>query len=238
MSMEMERSEREAGALDGGVAGSGKGGEELEERRARYRALMDGEFKELHAAELQEVIDRWAEEIRGLRETLEAQRPVIERLMDWFGVGDGDVRTLAATLENEEREYAARQEAQTRQEQLDQERWLQEAEEARADYPELTLERESEDPLFMALLRSGVSVRQAYEAVHMDAVKERAARQAALERERALTQHIRARGARPAENGAAAQNGLRTRTDVERMTREERAEAARRAMRGERITFR
>lgn len=63
------------------------------------------------------------------------------------------------------------------------------------------------------------------------------ARKAAEDRERALIQNILARGARPAENGGGAQNGIAVRPDPARMTPAQRAEIARRAARGETITF-
>lgn len=226
-----------------GVSGHAANGsvtapEDPKERQARYRALVGGEFKDLYTADVQRIIDQRFKETRSLKETVEAQKPVVERLMERFGIQGGDLRALSQALEDDERARSERREAQARQERLDRERWQREAQEAQADYPELQLEREEENPLFLAALRSGASVRQAYEAAHLDAVKERVARQAAQAREWALTEHIRARGARPPENGASAQNGLRSGTDVERMTKEERAEAARRAMHGERITFR
>ena len=64
-----------------------------------------------------------------------------------------------------------------------------------------------------------------------------AVRKAAEERERALIQNILARGARPAENGGGAQNGINARPDPARMTAAQRADIARRAAKGETITF-
>lgn len=233
-----DQAETEGSGSGHAANGSVTAPEDPKERQARYRALVGGEFKDLYTADVQRIIDQRFKETRSLKETVEAQKPVVERLMERFGIQGGDLRALSQALEDDERARSERREAQARQERLDRERWQREAREAQADYPELQLEREEENPLFLAALRSGASVRQAYEAAHLDAVKERVARQAAQAREWALTEHIRARGARPPENGASAQNGLRSGTDVERMTKEERAEAARRAMHGERITFR
>ena len=64
------------------------------------------------------------------------------------------------------------------------------------------------------------------------------ARQAAEERERALIQNILARGARPAENGGGTQTGVTARLDPARMTAAQRDHIARRAAKGETITFR
>ncbi len=157
-------------------------GEGPEARMARYRALVDGEFKDLFTADTQRIIDRRFKETRGLREALEAQRPVLERLMDRYGVARGDLPGLAAAVE---------------------------AEDARRDR----------------------------EAAELARLLEETARQAAQERERALVQNILARGVRPPENGGGAGNGLTTRLDPGRMTPAQREEIARRAAKGERITF-
>lgn len=118
------------------------------------------------------------------------------------------------------------------------ESWREEAQTAGAAYPGLDLDRELEDPRFLAMLCAGVGVKTAYETVHLDEVKAAVARAAAREREKAITDDILARGARPAENGAGAQNALRSQIDVGRMTRAQRADVARRAALGEVITFR
>lgn len=118
------------------------------------------------------------------------------------------------------------------------EAWLREAEAARAEYPELELCRELEDPRFLAMVCAGVGVKTAYEVTHLDAVKAAVAQAAAREREKAVTDDILARGARPAENGVGAQNALRAKIDVARMTRAQRADIARRAGLGEVITLR
>lgn len=118
------------------------------------------------------------------------------------------------------------------------ENWRGEAEAARGEYPGLELDREMEDPRFLAMLCAGLGVKTAYEAVHLDEVKAAVAQAAAWEREKAVTDDILARGARPAENGAGAQNALCSKLDVGRMTRAQRADIARRAALGEVITLR
>ena len=66
------------------------------------------------------------------------------------------------------------------------------------------------------------------------AFEERIAK-ARAEAEQCVLSHIRARGLRPPENAVQAQSTLTS--DPTRMTREERAELARRAERGERIVL-
>lgn len=116
--------------------------------------------------------------------------------------------------------------------------WAKQAQATARLYPDFDLSRESQDPRFQTLLRCGVPVLTAYEVCHLDDIKAAVARSAALQRERAVTADIRARGGRPAENGAGVGNAITARTDLERMTREDREELARRAAGGEIITLR
>ena len=89
------------------------------------------------------------------------------------------------------------------------------------------------NPDFLALLQRGVSVEQAYKVLHMNDFLSKATAQA----EKAVTDNIRARGARPPENGAATKSAVVVKDDVSKLTPADRAEIARRAAMGETITF-
>ncbi|MBR2894996.1 MAG: hypothetical protein IKC03_04985 [Oscillospiraceae bacterium] len=116
-------------------------------------------------------------------------------------------------------------------------RWEQEGQELRADYPDFDLRSESSNPDFLKLLSAGVPVRQAYELVHLEDLKNEAARNAA----RVITDQMRAnartRGARPSENGISSHSAALVKNDVHNLSREDRAEIVRRAQRGETIRF-
>lgn len=136
---------------------------------------------------------------------------------------------------------------------------LSEAEEVRAIYPDFNPAAALEDPLLGALLRGEVkpTLRQLYEATHLEdiledrvaaGVQERVASAvseavaaavatAVRETEERLLSHIRARGRRPAEVGAAGGAGIRMHPAVNRLTRKERAMLAKRAENGETIQF-
>jgi hypothetical protein len=136
---------------------------------------------------------------------------------------------------------------------------LSEAEEVRAIYPDFNPAAALEEPLLGALLRGEAkpTLRQLYEATHLDdiledrvaaGVQERVAAAvseavaaavatAVRETEERLLSHIRARGRRPAEVGAAGGAGIRMHPAVNRLTRKERAMLAKRAENGETIQF-
>lgn len=251
----------------GSDAGSGQQQaktETREERVARYKAMVSGEFKDLYTADTQRIIDQRFKETRGLQESLDAQRPVMDFLMSkyqatdpqglmaaiqaddslWQAMADSAGKTVeqfkAEWLSERQRE-AMQAELKRSQQELFFRRqmgiWEGEARELKEVYPDFDLEAEVQDKDFLSLLRSGVPMRLAYEVKHMNDIVTTAKKTAADEREKAVTEAIRARGERPAENGASTQNGVTTGVDVSKLTREQRAEIAKRAARGETITF-
>ena len=112
--------------------------------------------------------------------------------------------------------------------------WRAQEEQARRRYPDLSLERELQNPQFVRFLTDSsqpMSVCQAYEAVHLDEIRSQIAREAAIQ----TACQLAALARRPREGGAAPQAGLPVHwgaTDPRR-----RAEIARRALRGERVTL-
>lgn len=102
-------------------------------------------------------------------------------------------------------------------------------------YPGFDLQAELQNPAFKAMLRAGASVRNAYEACHIDEIKTRLVQETAKTTEKKVTDNIRAKGGRPAEAGGAP--GVTVKFSVENSTKEQRAELARRAKAGEKIRF-
>lgn len=134
---------------------------------------------------------------------------------------------------------------------------LTEAEGVRAVYPGFDLAAEMEHPVLGAMLRGEVkpTLRQLYEAVHLDEVVEgrvanalearvteavsaavaEAVADAVRATEERLLGHIRARGQRPSEVGTGSGAGIRMHPAVNRLTRRERAMLAKRAENGETV---
>ena len=115
-------------------------------------------------------------------------------------------------------------------------RWSREADELTAQYPDFDLGAALKDTQFCALLRAGVDVRTAWFALHAQALLETACLRAGRSAEQRVSEHIRARGLRPVENGlgsggAAHARHVRPHHDA----RADRAELAARAERGERV---
>lgn len=117
-------------------------------------------------------------------------------------------------------------------------RWRTEEQAAKQIYGNLSLEAESQNPVtgqhFVNLLKSGVSVKAAYEAVHLDEIMSGAMQYTAKTIQEKTVNNILARGQRPAENGATGTQAAQiVKRDPKTWTRAEREEAERRALRGE-----
>lgn len=116
--------------------------------------------------------------------------------------------------------------------------WNRQAAEMTADYPDFNLTAEvKSNPRFLAMLRAGVPIRSAYEVAHLDEIRDGIARSASAATEKRVTDNIRAKGMRPAENGTSSQTGVVYKSDPTKFTKADRAEIARRVARGEKITL-
>lgn len=236
----------------------------LEDKRKAFRALVDGEYKDQYTEDTQRIIDRRFRETKNLETQLSQQKPILDMLMQRYKIGDGDLGKLTQAIENDnaywsqaaeeagmsveqykqfqklQRENAQLLQAQRRsqnqqaaEKQL--QKWYQEAEAMKSDYPGFDLGRESQDPQFLSMLRSGVPVKLAYEVMHMDEIKSTVAQTTAQQTEKQVVEGIRAKGARPAENGTSSQSGFVVKDDPTKWTKKDRAEIVRRVQRGEQI---
>ncbi len=154
-------------------------------REKAFRALMEGEYKDLFTAYFQETFNRRFKEYKQIKNELESSRAVLSALHERFGDLSGDALLSAIRAET------GLKNAPT---------------EAQKPIPEAA-----------------------------GAAFEKEIADACAEAERRLLSHIRARGLRPAENAVQTQSTAIV--GVSHMTREERAEVARRAASGERIAF-
>ncbi len=111
--------------------------------------------------------------------------------------------------------------------------WLAQAAELRESYPGFELTRELKKADFRELLRSGASVRAAYELANRDAIMRAAAR----DMEERLTRRILSGADRPREGGLTSQSAAVVKNDVASMSKAARREVIRRVQRGEKISF-
>lgn len=202
-----------------------------------------------------------------LKNELSAASDLVNKLATKYGIDATDMKALSAAIDADTAYYekeanekgisvdqlmamrkmefentALRRQMQERmqEEQIrkSMEEWNKQAEEVKKIYPNFDFATESENKAFRDLITRGVAVQTAYEVTHKDEIMGGAMQYTAQQVAQAMSANIQARNSRPSENGASSNSsGITTKTDVHSLTRAERAELARRAKMGERITF-
>ena len=204
--------------------------------REEWEQLIRGPCKQFYTEDTQRIINERFKRFKTLEKQAADTAPVLELLMERFGVTDGSVDGLRQRLEQEraEQERERAQADALAQEQV--ERWGQEGARVAEIYPDFDLGRLLADETFYALVTNPdrpVSLQRAYEVTHLEDIKRA---QAELARAQ-VVDSIRARGARPDENGTSGQSGFTVREDVSKLTGAALADIRRRVMSGERISF-
>ncbi len=164
-------------------------------REKEFRALMEGEYKDLFTAYFQETFNRRFREQKEMVEELKTARGVLSEVAAHYGVGEGEI--LAAIRAENEKNASADRRAATP--------------------PTDEEERALEERIRAAVAEAVAATRR--------------------ETEQVLLASIRARGLRPTESALQCEGERALRPDAARLSREQRAEVARRAAKGETITF-
>lgn len=220
-----------------------------EARREKFKALIGGEYKDLYHEEFQESFNRRFKDYKTQGERLQSLAPIVEALMARYKIADGDISKLQKAIAADTGEKSTKEAGmppeqflameRLRHENTDKKamgqlaRWATEGEQLKGDYEGFDIALESKNPRFLAMLRAGVPMRHAYEVLHLGDIKDDTARKT----EKRVVDGIRARGARPPENGMSGGSGIVVKSDVSRLTRRDREEIARRALQGEKISF-
>ena len=236
-----------------------------QDKRAAFDRLIRGEYKAEFAERTQNIIDRRFRQAKALEEKYQQSERLIRTLADRYGVPADELDALARAAGKPAQDGAAQPQtgpqppapaqpkpsarpapAQTQPpaRQLAQQaarrtcaRWLYESEGMKQTYPQFDLRAEVKNPDFAGMLKSGVSLRTAYQACHLDELLGGAMKYAADKAAENVAARVADRARRPAENGAVPRAAAVFKTDVAGLTRAERERIERRAARGEQILF-
>ena len=236
------------------------------DRNAEFEKLIKGEYKDLYDARMQDTIQKRLKSSKETVEKYNALTPTLEMLAKKYGVDAGDIASLNKAIQEDdsyyeeealekgitvqqlkeirkmERENAALK-AQMEEAQRQENgkklyaAWMQQADETKKVYPSFDIQTEMNNPQFLALLRSNIDVRTAYEVTHKDEIIQGAMQFTAQTVESKLAKKIASNGARPAENGMSSQSAAVVKSDVSQLSKADRAEIIRRVQRGEKIRF-
>ena len=238
-----------------------------EAKRAKFKELIDGEYKDEYSEMFQQSFNRRFRDVKELESNLSAQKPILDILMQRYKITDGDMAKLQSAVEEDnqyweeaaeeagltveqykqmkklERENEELQKMRNRQigEQKAQEqlgKWYKEGEEIKKVYPSFDFKAESQNRDFLGLLRKGLNVQQAYELVHRDEIMEATAKSAAQAAGAQMEARIKSKASRPTENGMSSQSAAIVRKDtVSSLDKKDRAAIAKEVLRGGRVTF-
>lgn len=239
---------------------------ETPDRNKEFEKLIKGEYKDLYDAKMQDTIQRRLKSTRETVEKYEALTPTLEMLAKKYGVDAADINALNQAIEEDDSYYEEealekgitvqqlkeirkmeRENSELRRQMQEKEnrenanrlyqKWMEQAQQAKAVYPSFDLSSEMQNPKFIDLLRANIDVRTAYEVLNNDKIIPAAMQFTAKQVEQKLTNKIVANGARPSENGMSSQSASLTKSDVSQLTKADRQEIARRVARGEKIRF-
>lgn len=115
--------------------------------------------------------------------------------------------------------------------------WDREAEQLKAQYPDFNMAEVLANPEVEKMMRSGVSMTNAYRSAYFDHILKQQQAATAKQVEQGVVNRMQQRNARPGENGTRPGGAVQTKIDVSHMSRKEMEEMERRAMRGEVITL-
>lgn len=237
-----------------------------EERRKAYNDLINGEYKDFYTEDTQKIIDKRFKQTKELEASAKKQQPLLDALATKYGIDSKDLDALTKAVNDDnsmweeaadkagmtveqyksfqklQRENAEllEQEASRANEEKAQallQKWTDEAIELQKTFPSFDLNAEAQDPNFVNLLRSGISVEHAFKVIHMDEIQGELLKTAVVETQKNVANNVRARGSRPAENGASSRSAFVVKNDPSKFTKQDRAEAVRRALQGDIISF-
>ena len=237
-----------------------------EQREKAYRDFIEA-HKDLYTKDTQKIINQRFKETKQLQDSNAKQKAVIDQIAKRYGLDGSDLAALQTALDNdddywakaandagfddvdmfknfkklerENAEFRAREDARKKVSQAEEQNrtWRAQAEDVKAKFPKFDIDAETNNPAFMTMLKSGVPMEHAYKVAHFDELVSEERSRTASETEKRVVDNIRAKGARPAENGLSRASGFTVKDDVHKFTRADRAEIARRAARGDYIEF-
>lgn len=254
------------GAVGNSKSGITTTSDSKEAKMAAFKELIEGDYKDEYTEMFQQAFNRRFKDVKGMETKLASHQPIMDMLMQKYKIADGDMDKLQTAIENDStyweeaaeeagltvEQYKAMQKLKQENEQFRamQKRaqgeqmanaklneWYADADKLKAVYPTFDFKTEINNREFADLLKAGIPVQKAYELVHMDEIKQATARQAAQSAGQQMQANIKNRQSRPSENGTSSQSAVIVKNDVSRLSKADRAEVVKRAMRGDIIKF-
>lgn len=232
------------------------------ERRAEFKKLVEGEYKDIYDAEFNKAFNRRYRGARENEERMQKLNPLLDKLMARYNIEGNNFDALAEAIDGDKAiwesaaedagmteeqyseflryksdsmRYNAMEEARIREAEAERQlsAWNEAVKEAKSIYPDFDIDELVENDTFRRLISSGVSMHHAYEVLHLSDIKNNVAKTT----EKNVVEGIRAKGTRPKENGISSNNGIATSIDVSKLGLSDIKSAIEKARRGEVVRF-
>lgn len=210
--------------------------DEADRKKADFENLIRGEYKQAFDQKVQKIIDKRFRDMRILREQFARIKPVLDALNEKYGVTDA--QTLVKMLKEDASGTDRADIERRRNAAMKVMKWRREADDLLRMHPGFRLETEMKNAVFTGLLKAGIDMKTAYNALHQDEILDYAVRYAVKKARDKTMKEMRLIAQRPEENGAGGRGGAKMAPiGVNNMTRAEREEIERRCARGEKVYF-
>lgn len=218
-----------------------------------FSQLISGKFKDQFTKKTQAIIDRRFKQTKELEAYKSKISPVIGKLLQTYGLQEGQEDMLFEAMSSVDTEKApsgeevptveeapVQQEAPSVQDVLKGKigSWIKESEEFKQQVPQFDLRQELRgNPLFSKMLMSGVPLSVAYETVHRDEFLSGAMQYTAEAVRKQMAQSIEAKGRRPVENGISGESAVVATVDVNSLTSQDILKILKQVENGASISF-
>ena len=204
-----------------------------------FTELINGKFKEQFTKKTQAIIDKRFKQTKELQEYKERVSPVVDSLMQKYGVESGNESTLLDFIENGKKPQVNENIAERRNNLRGRiSNWLKQSDEVKNTYPDFDLRKElRENKLFYQLILGGAPLRAAYETVHKDEILSGAMAYTADKVREQVVKGIEAKGRRPIENSVSSESSVVTSVDVNSLTSQDILKILKQVENGANISF-
>ncbi len=235
-------------------------------RDQEWQKLINGDYREQFQKQVQGIIDKRFAKAKGLEEQNGRYAALMSKVAGRYGLDPGNLEAISQAIDNDQKflaeqadkagmtveqykkynaavqeneQYRRMNEAKQREAQIQQrvQGWQQEERALKGMYPNFSLDAELRNKEFVGLLQRGVTMKHAYEVVHMDDMMRGAMQYATTQAQAQTARNIQARGSRPTEGAASGGPAVVSKSDVNKLTKADREEIARQVARGKTITF-
>lgn len=228
-----------------------------EQTEAEFEKLIKGgRFENAFKKRTQSIIDKRFKTLKALEKTRDEQQPILDFLSAKYGIdssspdllleklqNDSTVGNATPTEENMSKVNADSPDTDMRQSFVSEKarslskKWAAEGEELKKLFPSFDFSKELKNPVFTAMLKSGLPLRKAYTAAHSDELLKSAVSGTAKKVAEETFKSIRANGSRVAENGLHKGAGIVRKTDVSSLTGEQIRSILKQVEQGTKIRF-